>query len=106
MMLVASLEVRHRVLARPDLTCRLLIFSVAFFVARFSLAAYGAACGTGRNQPRQLQRQRTPPCALPALVLPQYVQPAAYLYVVYPGARRQSARARLFIAFLTAHFAP
>lgn len=40
------------------------------------------------------------------IVLPQYVQPAADLYVVYPGARRQSARARLFIAFLTAHFAP
>jgi len=38
------------------------------------------------------------------IVLPQYVQPAADLYVVYPGARRQSARARVFIDFLAAHF--
>jgi DNA-binding transcriptional LysR family regulator len=40
------------------------------------------------------------------IVLPQYVQPAADLYVVYPGGRRQSARARAFIDFLAAQFAP
>ena len=40
------------------------------------------------------------------IVLAQYVQPAADLYVVYPGARRQSARARIFIDFLAAHFTP
>jgi len=34
------------------------------------------------------------------------VQPAADLYVVYPGGRRQSARARAFIDFLAAQFAP
>lgn len=40
------------------------------------------------------------------IVLPHHVQPAADLYVVYPGGRRQSARARAFIDFLAAHFAP
>lgn len=40
------------------------------------------------------------------IVLPHYVQPAADLHVVYPGGRRQSARARAFIDFLAAQFAP
>ena len=40
------------------------------------------------------------------IVLPHYVQPAADLYVVYPRGRRQSARARAFIDFLAAQFAP
>lgn len=39
------------------------------------------------------------------IVLPQYEQPAADLYLVYPGARRQSARARAFIDFVAAQFA-
>jgi len=38
------------------------------------------------------------------IVLPQYVQPAADLFVVYPSKRRQSARARAFIDYLTAQF--
>ena len=40
------------------------------------------------------------------IVLPQHAQPAADLYVVYPGGRRQSARARAFIDFLAAQFTP
>ena len=38
------------------------------------------------------------------IVLPQYVQPEADLFVVYPNKRRQSARARAFIDFLVEQF--
>jgi len=38
------------------------------------------------------------------IVLPQYVQPAADLFVVYPSKRRQSARARAFVDFLVEQF--
>lgn len=38
------------------------------------------------------------------IVLPQFVQPSADLFVYYPNKRNQSARARAFIDFLSEHF--
>jgi LysR family transcriptional activator of dmlA len=38
------------------------------------------------------------------VVLPQFVQPTADLFVYYPNKRNQSARARAFIDFLIEHF--
>jgi LysR family transcriptional regulator, transcriptional activator for dmlA len=38
------------------------------------------------------------------VVLPDFVQPSADLFVYYPGKRNQSARARAFIDFLIEHF--
>jgi LysR family transcriptional activator of dmlA len=38
------------------------------------------------------------------IVLPQFVQPSADLFVYYPNKRNQSARARAFIDFLIEHF--
>jgi len=38
------------------------------------------------------------------IVLPGYAQPEADLFVVYPGKRRQSARARAFVDFLVEQF--
>jgi LysR family transcriptional regulator, transcriptional activator for dmlA len=38
------------------------------------------------------------------IVLPEFVQTSADLFVYYPGKRNQSARARAFIDFLTEHF--
>lgn len=40
------------------------------------------------------------------VVLPQYVQPAADLFVVYPNKSHQSARARVFIDFLVEQLGP
>nr|WP_308633466.1 LysR substrate-binding domain-containing protein [Massilia sp. YIM B02443] len=41
-----------------------------------------------------------------AVVLPQYVQPAADLFVVYPNRQHQSARTRVFIDFLVEQLGP
>lgn len=40
------------------------------------------------------------------IVLPDFTQPAADLFVAWPGRTHQSARARAFIDFLVEHFAP
>jgi len=39
------------------------------------------------------------------IVLPEYVQPGADLFVVYPDKRHQPARVRALVDFLTTHFA-
>ena len=41
-----------------------------------------------------------------AVVLPQFVQPAADLFVVYPNRQHQSARTRVFIDFLVEQLGP